>query len=164
MPIFYEPYHVRRAHPWDGIEYIISPTTDCWEVVGRPHAPSPFWGESKYYKAWRNGRLVYLHRYVYELTFGEIPRGLCVCHSCDNTECINPEHLFLGTHKDNMQDAAQKGRLGFQGAKLTEADAQAILEDRTYSPEWLARKYRVTVATVRAIKDRKSWTHLVIKD
>ncbi|HDZ25327.1 MAG TPA: HNH endonuclease [Candidatus Aminicenantes bacterium] len=77
----------------------------CWECTS--HARS-----RGYPTIDRNGRHVGISRYIWEKHFGSIPKKLLVLHKCDSPACINPEHLFLGTHKDNMQDAARKGRLG----------------------------------------------------
>jgi len=76
---------------------------DCWEWKGK-HIPAGY-GRISY-----KGTEGYVHRYSYVEFVGEIPENQHVCHHCDNPPCWNPDHLFVGTHQDNMIDKSKKGR------------------------------------------------------
>jgi len=65
-------------------------------------------GPSGYGQISWNGRPAKSHRISYSLAYGEPPNGLAVCHSCDTPRCVNPKHLWLGTHLDNVADRVQK--------------------------------------------------------
>lgn len=76
----------------------------CWEWTGKRDGPG-------YGALWVAGKTRGAHRVSWEMHNGAIPPGMFVCHSCDNRGCVRPDHLWLGTNEDNMQDAANKGRL-----------------------------------------------------
>jgi len=89
-------------------------------------------------------------------------KGRVVRHTCDNPPCINPEHLVLGSHHDNMQDMVKRGR---STSALTEEAVRHIRSsyiprNKEYSARALARKYGVTDTAIRQIVLRKRWSHL----
>jgi len=108
------------------------------------------------------------HRKAWELEVGPIPNGLKVCHKCDNRLCVNVEHLFLGTDRDNINDMKAKGRqvivrgVSHWAAKLTVDDVHAIraaLSDGVRVVD-LARAYSVFPHAIRRIKRGTGWTHV----
>lgn len=115
------------------------------------------------------------HRVAYEIAFGSVPAGLEVCHRCDVPRCVRPDHLFVGTHGDNVRDCVGKGRLrghrygagaAHRGAKLTAEQVDEIR--RTYRPgrnsvqrgngAALAERFGVTKGTISSIARREYWT------
>ena len=116
----------------------------------------------------RHGRALYAHRVAYELFVGPIPDGMHVLHHCDTPPCVNPEHLFLGTDADNIQDMDRKGRrVTRKGelhprARLTEDDVRTI-RSRVAAGETkasLSREHGVDETTVGRIVCRKNWAHV----
>jgi len=113
-----------------------------------------------------NGGIARAHRISYKWHFGEIPEGLSVCHTCDNPKCVNPKHLFLGTHQENVADMVKKKRQRFGtqcwNAKLNPTAVREIrkkVKSGTAYPE-LANKYNVTVHQIWAVVHRKTWRHV----
>ncbi len=133
----------------------------CWEWK-RSHS------YAGYGKAWWDGKKHYAHRLVYKHYFGEFEDNLLVCHKCDNPSCVNPQHLFLGTHLDNNRDRQSKGRqANTQGesnpfAKLREIEVIDILTrlKRREKGRHIAGIYNVSEYTISKIKHGVNWAHL----
>ncbi len=141
---------------------------DCWEWQGALNE----WG---YGITRSDNRTQLAHRVAWEAANGTIPDGLLVCHHCDNPKCVNAQHLFLGTDKDNTQDMVRKGRQWMQvanattrgrarhmAAKLTEANVLEIRELVQWGAniDALAGRFGVHHQSIRNIVHRTTWAHV----
>lgn len=145
---------------------------ECWLWTGKSRYTHPFTGEPTY------GFLKIDHRHrtgAHRISWSlhnnqEIPRGMCVLHKCDNPICVNPSHLFLGTHNDNMQDKVRKGRAAGGAnkgeinplSKLTDAKVVEILKllkakvPRTV----ICQQFNVSRGTIDQIATGRTWRHV----
>ena len=103
------------------------------------------------------------HRLQWERYNGPIPKGLFVCHKCDVRSCINPEHLFLATNRENILDASRKGRMAHGEnhyfAKMNKDQVFAIFNDQDTKVN-IAKEYGVCTTTIENIKNGTKWAHL----
>ncbi len=149
----------------------------CWLWTGATDA--------RYGTIWANGKNRKAHIVSYELHVGAVPPGLEVMHKCDTPRCVNPDHLTVGTHADNLRDCVAKGRhkpivrcgdqhyshirpwVVLRGekhgiAKLRDASVREI-KDRLATGakiKPLARDYGVSATTIRNIRNRETWRHV----
>jgi hypothetical protein len=121
------------------------------------------------------GKSMYAHRFSALLKFGIVRSDLDVCHSCDNRNCVNPEHLFIGTRKENMEDCVSKGRQakgdklsGFRCgesspfAKLNAAQALMVrsMKSAGIKTRAIAAEFNITTDNVRRIVRRDTWKEI----
>lgn len=135
----------------------VQKTNGCWIWTGAK--------KSQGYGAFRfDGRTVRAHRFSFELHNGAVPSGKEIGHSCDNRACVNPHHLFICTHAENMRDMRQKGRslLGEKQHrhKLTEAEVM-LIRSSPKTGRALARQFGVGEATISFIKSGQRWGYML---
>jgi hypothetical protein len=141
------------------------PNTGCW-LWGGALSPKGY-GQIRDENG-ASGKVVDAHRVSVLLHRGAIPSDLSVLHRCDVRHCVNPDHLFLGTHEDNMADMARKGRASRQrgedrpGVKLTDAAVKAIRERRARgtTAKRLAAEHGVSLGLIYHVITGRRWTHL----
>lgn len=150
-------YHVRKGIP-TGL-----PADACWPWQGALHTQG-------YGRCWdgERGKVAYAHRLVYTLLVGPIPDGLDIMHTCDNPPCVNPAHLRVATHRENMLDKCAKGRANMPRgeaagqAKLTEDQVRDIRR-RVAAGETqrrVAAEYGISQPAVGYIVRRMTWSHV----
>lgn len=119
----------------------------CWEWVGALTAKN---GYGVFHPP-QPSKPVRAHVFSWTQTFGSVPSGYFVCHKCDNRTCVRPDHLFIGTHLDNMRDMATKGRSKVRKVHLSFEDKLTMVEEYGQGgvthPE-LAARYGVSIHTV----------------
>lgn len=149
------------------VEYFyahVHKTDSCWIWTGTKHSAG--YGQIRV-----RGRQMCAHRFAWELHAGTVLLSplLCVCHTCDNRACVNPDHLFLGTHADNTADMMRKGRGVFcrgernPRAKLSNNDVLRIrreYQNGSDSQSAIARRYGVDGSVICEIVNGKAWAHL----
>ncbi len=143
---------------------------NCWEWTG-----CRFKFGYGYFYLNRKSRKA--HRVSWNLHHGEIPKGMLVCHKCDNPCCVRPSHLFIGTAQDNMDDKHNKGRQRYvkpynqaKGTRVTlsKLNEEDVLEIRrlyvkgskTHGTYQLAEIYNVYQSTIHQIVTRTTWKHI----
>lgn len=151
-----------------GMSYEVDLETMCWNWIGTINRGS----KKQYGSIKANGKSVAAHRFSWEFyNNSKIPTGMIVMHKCDNPKFVNPMHLQLGTHKENMEDMVSKNRQAkgdsfskrnpAKGSrnglsKLTEHQAMEIFKD-TRSQRSIAQQYGISQAVVHNIKSMKTW-------
>ena len=113
------------------------------------------------------GRKKRAHRVCYEIYKGKIPEHLQVCHTCDTPACVNPDHLYLGTHQRNVDDKVNRDRQPrgeeIKLAKLTEKNVlmiRKLWKEGRMSQQEFANQYGVCQTTISRIILRQTWNHI----
>lgn len=135
----------------------------CWEFTGGRFSKG--YGMITYKR-----KTLKAHRVAYDLVVGDIPEGIHVLHHCDNPSCCNPEHLFLGTSQDNVDDCIAKDRrANARGSDI----GNSILDDKSVLEIWrllnesnlsqreIGSRYNVSQALISAIKNGQRWKHVL---
>lgn len=138
------------------------PNTGCWIWAGAQDydgygiCSTHYINQKKYTRA---------HRASFAIHKGNFDSKLLVCHTCDNPNCVNPDHLFLGTHLDNIRDCKRKNRrhTGAKHSKLTTSQVLAIRhqhENELCTHKDLGKEYGVSRSNIGVILSRKIWSHI----
>lgn len=133
---------------------------ECWDWAG-------VCDTSGYGQIEINRKSIKTHRFSWEIHFGKIPDEMCILHYCDNPKCVNPNHLWLGTKKDNSDDKVNKNRQtkgeDVWCSKLTEDQVKEIRQlccEKKLMKKEIAKMFNISNATISAIHTSKAWRHI----
>jgi len=140
--------------------YVVDENSGCWNWIGAVQS-------NGYGHLNNSGRIILAHRFFYEFYCGHIPKSKLVLHRCDNRICVNPEHLWIGTHKNNTLDMISKERGNFPGtngerngnAKLSSDEILSLKEmylTRKHSRAEIARVFNSSWSTIDRIVRNES--------
>lgn len=165
------------SHRWHAIplkerfEKYVQESDGCWPWIGARTGKG--YGAFSVPSPSGRPRLMVASRVSYEIYVGPIPPRLFVCHRCDNRECVRPDHLFLGTHQDNMDDKRAKGRESHYGpsfsgekhpmATLTDAQAsemRTLFDGGGWQQSALAQRFGVSKRVVYGVVRNETFRHL----
>lgn len=149
---------------------IPEPNSGCWLWEGAPSVLG--YGFVVVGSRGKDRQRMLAHRAAWLVAHGDLPSGMFVCHRCDNPACINPDHLFLGTHTDNMRDMAAKGRLvlpprptgaehplsKFTDEQVREIAQRLVANRETYAA--IAKDYGVTESAIGPINRGETYAHV----
>jgi len=131
-------------------KYRIGPATGCW-----------YWTGSKNSSGYGTIKVghgpAYAHRVSYELYVGTLPKDVLVCHTCDTRDCVNPEHLFLGSSKDNVRDSITKGRWTNKLTYEQATEIRRIHRETRETQTSLGKRFGVSTSAINLIVNNKSY-------
>jgi len=134
------------------LDHLIQKTDNCWSWLGSVKGMKMPYG-----KVYFRGRHYMAHRFAFEAYIGEIPLNMLVLHTCDNANCVNPGHLYIGNHLQNQHDKRRRGRCKVEKLSIDDVVEIKSLLSSSISCHEIARRFKCSAANICNIKNGKIW-------
>lgn len=133
----------------------VKKTNTCWLWEGKTQSDG-------YGEMWHpvKKKLVTVHRLAYEFFVGKIPKGRFVCHTCDVRHCVNPDHLWLGTNRDNIVDAAKKGKICNQKLSIKDVKVIRELANSGETHKSISEQFGVSRVAITRVVNKSTFAHV----